>query len=171
MKTFKTSCRVYNTMTNQLQVTSTHCNSCCRLAVDKITSDKVLLGKVAFIHVTWLLCIQIINFDMTKPKYDKSSIKSPAPPHISPPLSNKPQFRERKLISPRPFFRGLTVLRNATKFVIKALLVVKMEFYLTCLSNIIKTVQRSLPICNRLWQIHFANIEKNLGGGNRNKGY
>ena len=40
---------------------------------------------------------------------------------------------------------------------------------LTCLSKIIKTVKRSLPICNRLRQIHFTNIEKNLGGVNRNK--
>ena len=47
---------------------------------------------------------------MTKPKYDKSSIKPP------PPLSNKPPFRERKLISPRLFLKGLTVLRNATNF-------------------------------------------------------
>ena len=70
------------------------------------------------------------------------------------------------------------MFRNATNFgekkrktkpLIKALSVVTMEFSLKCLSKITKTINRSLPICNRLRQIHFTNIKKNLGGDNRSK--
>lgn len=52
---------------------------------------------------------------MTKPKYDKSSIKPP-PSSKPPPLSLVSPHSGKEANKRPPFFRGLTVLRNATNF-------------------------------------------------------